>query len=59
MPAHHTTDVVVDEGEELREEGAHLADPHKEQGDANHGVDKGDDLAHVRLGRDVSVPCNA
>ena len=59
LPAHHTADIVVDEGEELREEGAHLADPHEEEGDADHGVDQRHDLAHVRLGRDVPVSCKA
>ena len=48
---------MVDEGEELREEGAHLTDPHEEEWDAEHGVDQRHDLAHVRLWRDVPVPC--
>ena len=47
---------MVDEGEELREECAHLADPHEEERDAHHGVDQRHDLPHVRLGRDVPVP---
>ena len=47
---------MVDEGEELREEGAHLADPHQKEGNAEHGVDERHDLSQVRLGRDVAVP---
>ena len=56
--AQTATDVSVDETKRRRHEATEVRDRQKRQRDADDGVEHCNDLAEVRLRRDVTVACN-